>query len=205
MGKPTTEFYRQLRSDLGQGPFAVNAARRIKASTIVKEGYTEKQGAQELARLTAYFKDYPSLCQSLGVKGDMHFYKFRGSKYGGYDIVCMVNDQAVGSVHLSVRNIELKEGSTLKGMLCMEPSSFISLPYRGKGIVFGMYQWAISQYNLIGDERQTRASFNLWKRLAKMYPFKVLTRTHQYRDEYRVDPEAKLTLKTTRLLIERHT
>lgn len=205
MRKATAEFYRQLRSDLGQGPLAINAVRRIKASTIVKDGYTEKQGAQELERLTAYLKEYPSSCQHLGVKGDMHFYKFTGSRYGGADVVCVVNDQAVGTVHLSIRRIEIEADGKTEELVCVEPSSFISLPYRGKGIVFGMYQWVIGNYNLIADERQTRASFNLWKRLAKMYPALLLSQTHKYRPIYKVDPAAKPTLKTTRMLIKRHT
>src|SRR5471030_200780 len=176
----------------------LEAALRLRSVRIVKEGYSDSMGRSVLGDMTDVFAEKPDAFKTLGQRNGIHFrvYDFKTGIHKGINLICFRDSTAVGSLHITPKRIWLDDKTLQVGTA----SSYLIPDMRGRGVMLGMYEWAITVFNLISDSRQSRMSHNLWKRLGTQYNVKTIRQVKG--GAYETSPGAKWTDPEVLLLIE---
>lgn len=150
----------------------INAVRRLLAVTVDSRPYYGNQGLRVLGNLSFAYSQNPKRFKLLG--RDASGLSFLSATVERKPfLVCMVGSgddfDFVGSLRLIPTKVRV-EGRSVKANV---PQSFLRKEYRGKGIMLGMYQWALTQGSLISELEQTPDSHAVWQRLSKSH--RVLT------------------------------
>lgn len=179
----------------------INASRRLQAVRIIKDSYTKDQGDKELTRMGDAYVATPSEYTKLFSLGSLQVRRRKSTN--GTDIVCFDNDRAVGTVHMVNRYIDYHATAVepYAELMCWQPSTYVDPDYQRRGIVRSIYDWAITQRDLISDAKQSAGSHKVWKDLMKRHDVLIIVPDHEHRPNYILKPDAKLSLAKTMMLI----
>lgn len=161
----------------------LRASDRLRAVTIQPGAYLDVDGAQDLVLVQKQFD---------------RRHKFVGRNKDGLDfcwvkdtLACVDSGRVVGFIELRP-GIEVLEvdGHDLKvrGIQSM----FLDRAYRGRGLILGMHQYLITQFNLLSDDVYTPEGFKVWEQLKKAghcvecVPISCHAYPNDWEDEYNV-------------------
>lgn len=179
----------------------INAAQRLQAVRVVKDSYSKDSGDKELKRMGEAYETSPGEYTKLFQIGPLVVRRRKSSN--GTDIVCFDGDRAVGTVHMTPKRIDYHATADAPyvELVCWQPSTYIDPEYQRRGIVRSIYDWAITQRDLLSDDKQSAGSHKVWKDLMKRHEVLIIVPDHAYRPNYILAPDAKLTLAKTLLLV----
>lgn len=140
----------------------IEARRRLHAVTVKPDAYPDAQGIEDLAALQKLFARSQ---RRIGKDSRGHVFWWVGT--GQRYLVCTSNDQAVAYIELLDRtNTVYTYPGSVKGRSVSV--MFTHPDYRGKGLMLGMHQYLITQFNLVSDDVYSPEGLKLWKHLQKL-------------------------------------
>jgi ribosomal protein S18 acetylase RimI-like enzyme len=138
----------------------VNAAQRLLAVNVSPKAYPENVARQDLELVQDLFNRKR---KRIGTDRNGLVFWWCGLN----DLVCSTRrGQVVGFVALrpGIDTIdvgdEVVKGRSIRNM-------YLLPEYRGRGVILGMHQYLITQFNLISDDVYTPDGLNVWKQLKK--------------------------------------
>lgn len=174
----------------------IEAARRLSAVRISKDSYTDSMGRSVMSSLQDAFDENADQCHRLHSVAGVDIYRYDATRgiHTGTNLLCVDGSTVVGSLHLTPKAIKLEGERTL---VCVS-SVFLSEKYRRQGIVSYLYKWALSKRSLLSDDRQSKMSHALWKKLGTVYEVQVVEKEGDgfvFVDKKWNDPKTRLFIK----------
>lgn len=173
----------------------INAAARLKAVQVIPNVYPEYQGQSDIAAIQSEFAR-----SRRRIGNDNRGFAFWWVGRGENTLVCVDRRTRKVAGFIDLRNgfedVEV-DGKDIK---CRAINAmYLDHGYRGKGLILGMHQYLITQFNLISDDMYSPEGLQVWKQLQKIgHHIEVVDDRMKNKN-----PQTSWTDRYTRLLIRK--
>lgn len=177
----------------------IEASRRLNATLIIPNA----DFGTNLKRLTDGIdyerRNNPKAWKLLGSKDGLSFYREDGAKSTMLACVEISSNLTIGYIRLEYQQISVNA----KKMIACVPTAYMYPSYQGRGLILGMYQYALTQFNLLQDKEQTKAGNKMWIRLISMYQPMILQELKPHTWKFKTTDKDSLKDPMIRMLIMR--